>query len=100
MLNWWLRTAEMEDVCILLGNVSSFFGILEVCHRTPLVASFGFVPANLTIAFPHGCTVKIVCAFQDGILAELLLDAQHGLLQVFSRSSLLVSVKRSTCKMP
>ena len=41
------------------------------------------MPANLTIAFPHGRTVEIVRAFQDSVLAELLLDAQHGFLQGF-----------------
>ena len=75
MLNWWLRTAEMENVRILLCDVSPFFGILEVCHRILLVALFGLMAAYLTVPFTHGRAIQIVRTFQDGVLAELLFDA-------------------------
>ena len=72
--------AEMEDVCILLCDVSSFFGILEVCHRILLVALFGLVAADLTVPFSHSGSFQIVGALQNSVFSELLLDTEHGRL--------------------
>ena len=83
MLNWWFRTAEMEDVGILLRDGSSFFGILEVCHRILLVALSGLMTANLTITLSHSGTFQIVGALQNSIFSELLLNTEHGRLQGF-----------------
>ena len=83
MLCRWLWAAEMEDVRILLGDVSSFFGILEVFHRILLVALFGLMAAYLAVPFSHGCAIQIVGALQNSVLSELLLDTEHGLLQGF-----------------
>ena len=38
--------------------------------------------ADLFVSFFHGGSVQIICAFQDSILTELLLDAQHDFLQL------------------
>ena len=73
----------MEDVCILLCDVSSFIGIPEVCHRILLVALFGLVAADLTVPLSHRGSFQIVCALQNSVFSELLLDAEHGCLQGF-----------------
>ena len=41
------------------------------------------VAAYLLISIPHRCTVQIVGTFQNGVLAELLLETQHRILQLF-----------------
>lgn len=43
----------------------------------------GFMAAYLLISFPHRCTIQIVGTFQNGVLAELLLETQHRILQLF-----------------
>lgn len=73
----------MEDVRILLGDVSSLFGILEVCRRILLVALFGLMTAYLAVPFSHGCAIQIVSALQNSVFSELLLDTKHGRLQGF-----------------
>ena len=55
----------MEDVCILLCDVLSFFGIPEVCHRILLVALFGLVAADLTVPLSHSGAFQIVGALQN-----------------------------------
>lgn len=100
MLYRWLWTAEMEDVRILLGDVSPLFGILEVCHRILLVALFGLVAANLTVPFSHCGAFQIVGALQNSVFPNFFLMPSMVACSDFSRSSLLVSVNRSTCKMP
>ena len=70
----------MEDVRILLGDVSPLFGILEDCHRILLVALFGFMTANLTIPLSHSGAFQIVGALQNSVFFELLLDTEHGRL--------------------
>lgn len=39
--------------------------------------------AYLLISLPHRSAVQIVGSFQNGILAELLLESQHRILQLF-----------------
>ena len=39
--------------------------------------------AYLLIPFSHRCAVQIVGSFQNGVLAELFLESQHCILQLF-----------------
>ena len=41
------------------------------------------MPANLLISLAHGGTAHIARTFQNSIFAILLLDVQHGLLELF-----------------
>lgn len=90
----------MEDVCILLCDVSTFFGIPEVCHRILLAALFGLVAADLTVPFSHSGSFQIVDTLQNSVFPNFFLIPSMVACSDFSRSSLLVSVNRSTCKMP
>ena len=41
-----------------------------------------FVPSNLVVPVPCRCTFLETCAFEDGILAKLMLDGNDSLLHL------------------
>ena len=41
------------------------------------------MPTDLCVALAHGGTFLVAAGFQHGVLAVLVLDAQHGLLEFF-----------------
>ena len=41
------------------------------------------MPADLCVALAHGGTFLVAAGFQHGVFAVFVLDAQHGLLELF-----------------
>ena len=55
-----------------------------MCSYSPRSSSLlGIMAADSLVPLSHRCTIQIVGSFQNGVLAELLLESQHRILQLF-----------------